>query len=852
MSSLFTAILKFCTTTFLFGYFKRRYTQKEVSHLNSLVKLKGKLRSLLIRLRFLNLCLQCRVVPVNIHNRITKAKVKRSAHIEQAFLSDEISKITNQLGSLRKLYRSNWREARLFLSFFDTVRLCRYLASQDNKVWATIYDKHERSIHALVTKRYGSSKISPDHVITNLSDLVLSEPEKFVLSHGLDFCVPNLNTTSEEVFAEFESLVSQLDKLQPTSTADCSALKAKLVHLAHTVCGVSIDSGDMSMYRQHLRVVKTLKSNQEIIITRPDKGKGVVILNKADYINKMNALLSDTSKFEMLGPVSTHDKTSKNEQTLQKYLLKLVKNGSLSHEVYNKIRPTGSQRPRMYGLPKIHKQNTPLRPILSMIGSAQHELAKWLSEVLKPVTDHYSTFCVRDSFTFANEVQLLPFDTTSCFMGSFDISSLFTNVPLDETIEICANFLFEESTADTSLSFNKQQFVDLMNFATKSVEFSFNETMYRQTDGVAMGSPLGPTLANIFVGFCESLLFSKSQPPLVYQRYVDDTFAVFPSQADFESFHGQLNDLHPALKFTFETEDHNQLPFLDVLVIKEKGKFVTTIYRKPTFSGMYTRWDSFCPRSRKTNLIKTLVHRAAKICSPSQLPSELARIKEIFLNNGFPEYVIQKSIKQKLASLCGEPEMGPARCPVYIRLPYKGNISDSFERQIKASVRRCYPAATARVVHTTKSILPSSQKDVLPSLQVNNVIYKYTCRCKAVYVGRTTQRLQDRIKQHVPDSLIRTLCPSQAQETNDNRSTRTCNSTSHAATAHSAASRSAIAEHLCQSPDCATAFSMDCFSLLSKARSKLHLQVLEAWYIHNLKPDLCKQKQLLYSLKLLQ
>ena len=98
------------------------------------------------------------------------------------------------------------------------------------------------------------------------------------------------------------------------------------------------------------------------------------------------------------------------------------------------------------------------------------------------------------------------------------------------------------------------------------VEFSFNDIMYKQTDGVAMGSPLGPALANIFVGFYEEKLFSQKSKPSTYFRYVDDTFAMFRNEEESDNFFKQLNCLHPSLKFTFEKEKNNCLPFLDVNV----------------------------------------------------------------------------------------------------------------------------------------------------------------------------------------------------------------------------------------------------------------------------------------------
>ena len=218
-----------------------------------------------------------------------------------------------------------------------------------------------------------------------------------------------------------------------------------------------------------------------------------------------------------------------------------------------------------------------------------------------------------DSFTFVKEVRKFTFSPSSVFLCSFDISSLFTNVPLAETIEICADALYNDDSM--APSFPRNIFVELMQLATSSVEFSFNNNMHRQIDGVAMGSPLGPALANIFVGYQEAKLFNIAKRPLVYFRYVDDTFAVFNNEEDCNNFFIQLNSLHPSLRFTYEKESNHSLPFLDVLVERHDSEFLTSVYRKPTFTGQYLRWNSFSPQKRKINLIGTLVHRAFMICS---------------------------------------------------------------------------------------------------------------------------------------------------------------------------------------------------------------------------------------------
>ena len=174
------------------------------------------------------------------------------------------------------------------------------------------------------------------------------------------------------------------------------------------------------------------------------------------------------------------------------------------------------------------------------------------------------------------------------YMCSFDVSSLFTNVPLDETIEICADTLC--NIADSQPCNPKEVFVELLHSAKSTVEFSFDNTIYRQIDGVAMGSLLGPALANIFVEYYEKKLFSEISKPAVYFRYIDDTFVIFQNEKESEEFLIRLNGLHSSLQFTFEKEKNNSLPSLDVHVEHTKAatkrKFIANLRSQArTYAG---------------------------------------------------------------------------------------------------------------------------------------------------------------------------------------------------------------------------------------------------------------------------
>ena len=147
-----------------------------------------------------------------------------------------------------------------------------------------------------------------------------------------------------------------------------------------------------------------------------------------------------------------------------------------------------------------------------------------------------------------------------------------------------------------------------------------------------MGSPLGPALANIFVGYYEEKLFSQTHKPPTYFRYVDDTFAIFDHEAEADEFLNKLNCLHPSFKFNFEKEKGKCLPFLDVYVERTDIGFETSVYQKPTFTGQYLRWESFSPLKLKISLISTSVHGTLVICTKRRLNGEIERIKKIILS----------------------------------------------------------------------------------------------------------------------------------------------------------------------------------------------------------------------------
>ena len=196
-----------------------------------------------------------------------------------------------------------------------------------------------------------------------------------------------------------------------------------------------------NLSKKELTALQNLSKNKHLIIQKSDKGNSVVIVQRQDYLEKMNDILSDQKKFSK---VSLKDDTFaiNHEKHVDKVLKKFVESKSMTEKTRKSLKPVGTRPGIMYGSCKVHKASVgncpPFRPILSALNTPTYKLAKFLVPILKSLTTN--EFTVKDSFHFAEEIVDQQHDL---FVGSLDVDSLFTNIPLEKTIEICTNELLK-------------------------------------------------------------------------------------------------------------------------------------------------------------------------------------------------------------------------------------------------------------------------------------------------------------------------------------------------------------------------------------------------------------------------
>ena len=182
--------------------------------------------------------------------------------------------------------------------------------------------------------------------------------------------------------------------------------------------------------------------------------------------------------------------------------------------------------------------------------------------------------------------------------------------------------------------------------------YIFDGKFYEQCDGVAIGSPLGPTLANFFMCHFENIWLENCPSyfkPIVYRRFADDTLLLFRSKDHIEKFKNYLNKQHKNIKFTSEIEENGLLLFLDIKINHENNKFVTSVYCKPTFSGVLTNFESFMPDICKRGLTEILLHRSFRLCSNYEnFHCKTENLKSILKHNSYPHNLVNHCIKKVL------------------------------------------------------------------------------------------------------------------------------------------------------------------------------------------------------------
>ena len=328
-------------------------------------------------------------------------------------------------------------------------------------------------------------------------------------------------------------------------------------------------------------------------------------------------------------------------------------------------------------------------------------------------------------------------------MISFDVKSLFSNVPIDGAIRAMEEVLVK--ITDSDLPVNKRDYVSLVKTCVKFGSFSFNNSEYRQHEGLPMGSPLSAVLACLFMEKLETDHFSKIIPSdAKWYRYVDDCLVILHNDTNIDELLLKLNDVHSRIQFTVETEENQALPFLDTVIMRSDDSVKFKVYRKPTNKDDYIHYLSAHDEKTKTGVVIGFFLRALRICSDDYLQEEINNITETFADLGYPKGVLAVCLKKaKYISQRGN-NVDEESNKRYLVVP-----NSKFAQELSSALR-----------HTGLIIITDAGKKIneLVKRKVNNaeneesVVYKIPCTsCDTVYYGETYRGIDKRLKEHKAD-----------------------------------------------------------------------------------------------------
>ncbi|XP_057680612.1 uncharacterized protein LOC130908814 isoform X3 [Corythoichthys intestinalis] len=565
----------------------------------------------------------------------------------------------------------------------------------------------------------------------------------------------------------------------------------------------------LNLKPEELKALHSLKRNQDIVIKPADKGSQIVIMDRSDYIKEAMRQLTNSKHYIPLA----HSIQTQSAALFKLVLQDMKDNGYITHKQFCYLLGPNPPRARQfYLLPKIHKPPhtwtvpgiiPPGRPIVSDCSSESYRIAEYIDAAINPLSQNHKSY-IKDTYDFINKLELLTVPETS-FLFSIDITSLYTNIDTHLGLQAVAQIFRENPDRNRP----DQALLKLLELSLTRNDFVFNDRFYLQIHGTAMGKKFAPAYANLYMKMWEESVFEKClQLPLVYYRYLDDIFGIWPySKEEFATFIEVLNAHHTAIKVTANLQEH-QIQFLDTEVFfirheeRDTKSLGTRVFFKDTDRHALLHKTSFHPKHTFKGIIKSQLIRFNRICTyqkdveiatrtlfralrprgytkrflrqiKKEVREELGTIKQIKKNN-------KKSQKNThlvpfvttFSNLSRPIVMGLKKnfnewkkerpnwqdcqvLPAYRRNKNLGDIlvhSKLRALKQKESVLEWTPTAIFKPLPILTNIFSKLSRPILQdiSLDTINVIYGLRCRhCQRIYIGETGRMLKARLKQHI-------------------------------------------------------------------------------------------------------
>ncbi|XP_066926567.1 uncharacterized protein [Clytia hemisphaerica] len=382
-------------------------------------------------------------------------------------------------------------------------------------------------------------------------------------------------------------------------------------------------------------------------------------MNRSDYIVACNNQLENKHFYEQLDT----DSNQNYADTIRKEIDNLKSKSKITNKEHVVLTEhlSNPRTPVFYGLPKLHKNFSkfpPLRPIVSGFSSCSNRLSEFLDGFLKYPSAKKTNSYIRDTKDFLVRLADLPSLPSNTILVTMDVASLYTNIDHEEGANACFDHLEQRNKKSISSSYLKK----LILLVLRSNVFRFGSNIYHQIKGTAMGTPMAPNYANLFMASLETKMLDEYYEltklrPLVWYRYIDDIFFIWThgneSLNQFIDFCNNFSK-NRKMKSTIQYETHqstDSVNFLDVEVRFRDSTIQTSVYSKATDAHLYLNAKSCHPNHVIRNIPKGQFIRIRRICTNvADYINHGKQLLQYFLKRGYRHDVVENAYKDVLKS----------------------------------------------------------------------------------------------------------------------------------------------------------------------------------------------------------
>jgi hypothetical protein len=724
-------------------------TRREVYKLEELYTKQVKLKNHIV---FLTRCKTMQIIPNGMklpsfikqfgnHNKIKKLTRETEERLLKTILNinyEKIKKVDEDIRLSRIQIRegtpNHWNEINGILLTSRNNKEASIKMSQRHKFETLAQEKMSQLIPTTTTTD-AQPAFQPQPGIKNLSNHQLSLYEEKLLQLGLSFALKprDLRIPMIDTAAAIE-LKMCFEKEEDLSEHKKNKIRTAVSHLMKT--NITKTNYQNKWESWICKASKSLQQNKDIVIGKADKGNCVVIMNKPDYEIKMQDMIN-TGPYKLL----TSDPTESYSKKVEDLCKKLILQNNITKSTAEKLIIKEPRSPIIYGAPKIHKENCPLRPIVDFRRSPTYEVAKYLTPFLKKLAQGHK-YSTKNSTEFVEEIQKIKMRPGDIKV-SFDVKSLFTTVPIPESLDYIHQKL-EENYEEIPNQLTKSNIMELLQVCLSSTYFQYRDQYYYQKSGTAMGSPISAIVAELFLQMLEMKCIDSMSCILFWRRYVDDCFAIARARK-IQEILTKINNFHPDIEFTLEVEEDGKISFLDIMLYEKEDRSIGHyVYRKPTQTNTYLNYNSFHPNAHKISVIDTLLSRAIKLCDNEHINQEIEYVTNVLVSNLYPRNVIIERLQTvKLRITNPKPKrMNEKR----IILPFAGEITTKIAQLIRRSLGWEIGFTPGQKIST----LVNNMKQKSPKIQRG--VYSFQCEdCHIPYIGETGRDIKIRFIEHMND-----------------------------------------------------------------------------------------------------